>query len=142
MGIQIYWATPNKTLLIYEVQGPWTWGELQQALQQAHRLLDEVDSPTPIIADFRQSSFMPDRALWRGTRISKERHANTGLTIYIGASRFMTVLFDTFKRVNPELVRLAQFVDTLEEAYALLEQASIDPPDAGFPTSSDAARKP
>lgn len=121
MSIEVRWANPEKTLLTYEVHGQWTWAELQRILEKAHAMLDEADGPTPIIADFRDSRFMPDRAMWRGSRIAKGRHPNTGKTIYVGASRFMNVLFDAFKRIYPDLARIVVFVDTIEEAYALLQ---------------------
>lgn len=124
MSIEVRWTTPEKTILTYEVHGKWTWTELQKALTESHTLLDEVDRPTPIIADFRDSSFIPDRAMWRGSRLAKGRHSNTSTTVYVGANRFMSVLFDAFKRIYPELARIALFVETMEEAYALIEAES------------------
>jgi hypothetical protein len=120
MPIQVQWDNEDKTILRYQYEGAWTWDDLYTALAQGYEWIDTVDHTVDIIIDLRQSSIIPSSALTHARNLDKHRHPRIGLTIAVGANRFIQLLADTFKRLVPSVASQYTLLATLDEARALI----------------------
>ncbi len=121
MSVNLRWADAEHTLLLYEVQGTWLWGDLYAAVLQAHRWLDEVDHVVHSIVDMREAGRMGENPLRHGRRLATAVHPRSGMTVFVGAPVFMQALFSVLGRLYPQVNYRLQCVASMEMAYELLQ---------------------
>ena len=138
--ITVEWADEGRTI-IYERYGPqWTWEEAYAAWNQVAQMLEgrEPDLQLSFILDMRDSGLLPRdflSNLKRFGQMSEGVNEHVELRIFVGANQVLRHFMNLFRRVYPpasEALRAA-FVETIEEAHALIaahrtEQAASSPP--------------
>jgi len=125
MGVKVQWDNTEKTIVRYIYEGRWTWDEFYAVQDELARMLETVNYKVDIIADMRASAGSPSGSLAHARRVLTSRHPQTGITVLMGANRFVKLLVDVVRQAYPALfeqynVRLAS---SIEEAYALIAAA-------------------
>ncbi len=97
MPVTVRWDDPAKTILCYTYTGQWTWEQYDEAVTQALELTKEGGA-IDVIADFSQSSLLPDRALshFRNSLNQKNRSIPFEMTVLIIKSDFMARMLEIF----------------------------------------------
>jgi len=129
MNINVVWDDEAKTILRYVYEKNWNWTDFHTAAKQAYEMLDTVDHTVNVIMDFQNASLIPQGAITQVQRaFSTPRHRNIGTTVIVGAAA--RTFLQAIAGVGRKLSRSGadnwslNFVATLPEAYALLQQQS------------------
>jgi hypothetical protein len=119
MGVEVGWDDDEKTILRWASWGAPTTEEFEQAVEVVKELLAETDGPVCLIIDDRDLDRVPPDLLSRFPQIAGDMPGRLKRAIVVGAGGPARAFSQMFSRVfeKPELVA------TLEEAYALIEEA-------------------
>ncbi len=124
MTIQVSWRNDRQTAITICYQRPWDWAEFETARIQLLALLEGTHHPVDLILDVRQAGAPPDGAINRFHKTLQTNHPNTRQVIFLGERYLVTSFLDVLLRVYGRFnsASLIRFVDSLEEAEALLVQ--------------------
>ncbi len=122
-NIEINWDNDDKTVMRYTYQGQWTWQEFYGVMEQSHQMMDTVDHPVDILVDMRASAQIPQGAVTQFRRIANVRHPNTGTIVAVTEARVARMLYDIFATVFRPIASRYHIVQTIDEAYAAIEDA-------------------
>ncbi len=132
-NITTEWDNAKKTIMRVTYHPGWTWDDLKANLPLEEQMLDSVEHPVDVIADFRGTQ-LPPGAFTQLPVIAKSPpyvHPNSGNVVMVGSPDFMAEVVDVYKRVYGQAAKLVM-VHTLEEARELLQekrqQSSSQPP--------------
>ncbi len=125
MPITVQWDNDQKTTIRYEFAGRWTWEQLFAANDERDAMMKTVDYRVDLIADLRNTMVVPPGAASQFKRIAQAR-AGTGVTVVVGANRFMQIMLDVFKLVQRQSESALATAGSLEEARALLARRRAD----------------
>jgi hypothetical protein len=132
MTVSVIWDDEAKTIQRYVYEGRWTWDELFKALDDGHRMLDEIDYKADSIVDMQRAGPMPPNALVNLKHVYKKggSHPNySGLTIFINAAQFIRAITMMVAEFYPEASKNIKFIyaQNLEEAYAIIHERRAQP---------------
>lgn len=122
MPITTGWDNADKSIIRYTFHDDWTWQQLYIALNESRVLQDSVFHRVDIVLDMTKTTHVPDDSAEAFRQIAYTRHPNTGIRIFVGADEAIHDNFDAFARVYRKVAETYRFVDTFDEAYALIEQ--------------------
>lgn len=129
MPIEIVWDNPEHTILRYDIRGKWTWEDLFSARDQVFALMDSVNAKrVDAIIHFKESLNLPPGAMSQLKQLREHPHPKAGLTVMVGANRFMRTMFGTFTKVyNTATGHSVDFVyaKSLEEARDVIARDRI-----------------
>lgn len=119
MPIHVVWDNTDLTILRYDIQGAWTWGELRGAMDTIFVRMD--DSPAPrigTIAHFVSGVKIPGDAVKRIGEFTGRSHPKAGLTVVVGAGFILKTAFSTLKSAAAVAGKPVDFAyaDTLPQA--------------------------
>jgi hypothetical protein len=124
MSVTVQWDDAEKTTLHYTYQGQWTWPEYEAAVTQALELAKDAGPSLYVIADFSQSSLLPDRALhnFRSSMNRGDRVIPFEITVLIMKSEFMARMFDVFGKLygRGELGAKLKTASSVDEARQII----------------------
>jgi hypothetical protein len=122
MPVRVSWDNPQQTVVRYEFDGRWTWDEFAEATQQCGALIRTQAHVVNILADMRQG-IVPSRYAIMQVKNAYDRAAdNTGLMIIVTSDRFITLLYQAFRVLYPDLAERIRIFDDLDEARTTLNE--------------------
>src|SRR5882724_11718384 len=121
MPITSQWANPDKTLIYFIYEQPWSAEEFQVAIAQTNVLLDTVHHPVDMIIHMRDgmpsiTSSLPFRSMMRNF------HPNIRYTALVGAGDLLRRTITAFMRVLGQQHHPFFFAATIEEAQQRLAE--------------------
>jgi hypothetical protein len=122
MGIAVHWKDEMKAIIVLEFESQWTWDDLYNATQQMYRMLDEIDHTAYTITDLRKSRGVPSGFLAHARRLTMRRDPRIKVSAIVGANGLVEVAVDIIRKVYKNAIDSAVFVDTLEEAEAIIAE--------------------
>ncbi len=124
MTIQVSWHNDHQTAITICYQRPWDWAEFEKARVQLLALLDGTHHPVDLVLDVRDAGAPPSGAFGHFQKSLQTNHPNTRQVIFLGERLLVTSFLDVLLRVYGRFTStsLIRFVDSLEEAEALLAQ--------------------
>jgi hypothetical protein len=119
------WDNKARTTLRYIHYGYWTWADVNRAVEEAQLRFRQTRHTVHVIIDLRESASLPDIALREKSTLSLG-HGRDGMLILVGVGSLTWPYYDVVKRIyrNRRSSDQVQFVETLEEARALLQGSS------------------
>lgn len=123
MKIKPIWDNEGKTIIRHVFERGWGWTDFHSSLEEAAKMMNEVDHRVDVILDFRDANLIPNGAI---TQVKKAytnpKHANMGTTIVIGANSFMQALVSVGTKLAPNSLENwdVAFAKTLDEAYSIV----------------------
>jgi hypothetical protein len=134
MGIELYWDNDEQTVMLCEVDGPWTWDELYDTVLKIKKVTDRTDHEVGAILDVSRGLFMSPGAIfsasgWENMKriLALGDDKGTGPLVIVGANSVIRRMYDTIKNFDPHKFRNVQFADTADQARALLAQRMMQP---------------
>ncbi len=121
MSIRVKWGNEANTYLVWELVGKWTWEEYKFTFNQAYAMIERTDDVVDVLVDITQSHFIPFNSFPYLRQAILTRPANMGVILLIGCNRSMKIILDGFARIYDEFAQMIAYVETLEEAHAILE---------------------
>lgn len=126
MGIVIQWDNPEQTVIRLELKRGWAWGELDDAIHEADKLITSVDHTVHIIIDIRKAGGIPSDFMSMAGDIfaSGDARSNEGKRIVIGAGSLIRIAYSGVLAVYGHKLanRPFQFASNMDEAYKLIAQ--------------------
>src|SRR5437588_3347654 len=120
MAVMVDWDNPNKTVLRYQYIGQWTWQENEQAASKAFELAKDAPGSVNIIADFIQSSVLPNNLLSGFQRTLRGPSIEFSTCVIVSKTGLLMRLLEVFRRLNRNVSTKLLTAGTVEEARALL----------------------
>jgi hypothetical protein len=123
MAIQTQWDDEQQQLIRVEVEGRWSWDELQMALECTIEMMDSVSHKVDFIIDVSRSSLIPGGATQAAQSVATpETHRNEGVKVVVGANALMRIGYEAYRRINKSLGKQQDFhfTKTREEARAFI----------------------
>jgi hypothetical protein len=116
MSIQVEWDNEAKTIVLWTFDGRWTWGEYDEALDQALKLLSSVKHPVDFLYDVRHMSIIPADVITRFKAKYLAIPKDARLFLVVGVDPYLQLLWDTFTELPYARHLKARYFDTLEAA--------------------------
>lgn len=122
MPITPQWDDDARTIIVSVYEGRWTWEDLHQANAQINAMLEGITHPVDYISDMRHGNTLPrGHVMAQAQRVmSSSQASQDSLVVFVGANHFLQALWESFTRVYRQMANNYRFVDTLEDARALI----------------------
>lgn len=120
MPTEVKWADPEKTILLETINGEWTLADVFTLMETASKMITEVSHKVDIIADLTNARFSDANLLHTLSRLQRLQPSNTGRVVVVKANAYLKALTNVASQLAPKTIANIQFVNTIEEAYAIL----------------------
>jgi hypothetical protein len=122
MGVISYWDNPEKTILVYQFEGEWTWDDFYTVFEQVKAAIAPLPHVVNFICHYPTSYlYIPPNILSQIRRIHQDTPANIGVTVVVGGSTAAATIYNIIKRIYPAIAERYFLVGTMEQARALLQ---------------------
>ncbi|HLV34584.1 MAG TPA: hypothetical protein VKY59_05715 [Spirillospora sp.] len=123
MPVEFAWDNDEKTVVRVVATMPWNWNDFHKAMRRASFLLDTVQHDVDLLIDLRQSVKLPAGALGHIRSLGAAIHPNNpDRAAILGLDKSIAGPLGGDEGSYSDGTRLLRFVDTDEEARAILEQ--------------------
>lgn len=122
MSILVGWTNSNKNTIQYNIQGSWTWLEMEAALQQNFMMSATVSHPVDVVVDLRHSQPFPDDGLLFFKNALKALPENCGHIIFIGGGNTLRSLVSLLKNQARSHAHRLHNVESPRQADLLMKQ--------------------
>lgn len=126
MPITITWEDDSRQIIRGDVNGRWSFDEMQDALRQTIAMMDSVPHKVDFIIDVSRSQLIPGGATQAAQSVATpETHRNEGLKIVVGANALVRLGYEAYRRINRSLGKDQEFLfaRSIEEAHAIIARA-------------------
>lgn len=123
MAIQVQWDDEHQQIIRVEVEGRWSWDELQSTLEHTIEMMDTVPHKVDFIIDVSRSHLIPSGATQAAQSVATpETHPNEGIKVVVGANALMRIGYEAYRRINWSLGKNQEFhfAKTQQEARTLI----------------------
>lgn len=124
MPVSVEWDNEERTIILWTVAGKWTWKEFDAAYEKMKEMAGSVSHPIDGIYDLSQSILIPADVATHVKFAFPYRPPNLRHIIAIGLDSYIQLLWNTLTTMPSLKQWRVHFVDTMEEAYAFIEQAN------------------
>ncbi len=123
MPVQATWDNPEKTIILLNFEGNWTWEETYQAVAERNQLINAVENKVDIIVNFGGAGFkVPPNALTHTRNIISQSHNRIVRNVVVGFKPMHIALWKVIEKVYESMGKSQQYflVGSLDEARAML----------------------
>jgi hypothetical protein len=130
MGVKLGWDNEEKTIILVEIDWPYTWDDLAATWQTITDMMRDQPQPVHLIVAGQTRQFPPGSPLSNLRHIMRFEPPNLGLAILVTENRFQAMINTILFKMSPRLNKNGHVVATLDEAYALVakEGGKLRPP--------------
>lgn len=125
MGVKVAWDDLENTIIRYDLEGMWTWDDYREAVTESTVMMQSVDYPVGIIANFHADTMVP-----RGTGPLQqaqpqppkvhEMPENVRVVVITGGNAFVEVTLSAFCKVYNRVEKQFISANSLEEARSII----------------------
>jgi hypothetical protein len=121
MAITAEWLDDDCTILHQRYDGRWNWQDFYASFKHdIIPMISSVPHTVHLLADVSTSASIPAGNLFHTRNVLNQLPSNWGLAIVLGGNRFVGVLVQIFKSVNPGgLGGKMEVASTLDEVYQI-----------------------
>jgi len=121
--ISVEWANAEKTIILRRIWDYWDHNDVHQMTDTTCVMLSQVNHVVDVIVDCGAPFTVdPTRLISAVRRSEKLMPENMGIIVLVKANKFVQTLLNINRLNAPRLTSRARFVDTMSEAYMLLEK--------------------
>jgi hypothetical protein len=120
MPIDVFWGDGAQTILRANFRGSWTWEEFHAAIQLGWDMCETVNTPIIKLNDWRESAMLPYGNVLEHFARANNNTPTFRAVISVGASSVLAAIVPIAKQISGNQNRF--LVDTMEEAYAIIER--------------------
>lgn len=127
MGIKVEWDTKDNTIIRYDLEGLWNWDDYRAAVAQSTRMMEGVDYPVGIIANFRADTMVPRGASAHRSpppvaeKMSAMPH-NMDVIVITGGNAFVEVTVTGFCKLYNRVPKKFLVAGSVDEARQIIRQ--------------------
>ena len=130
MPVEIRWADEDRSALVIEPSGDWSWETFYESNAEGFRMLDAEGGSRKIhtILDWSHTLNWPQNTLVHGRNLLTRIHPRQGAFVFTGMNGVLTGLFRMFQQLNATALKnvtvlTAKTVDEALEKLAELEHS-------------------
>jgi hypothetical protein len=140
MPITVSWDNASRIIVRIHRTSPWDWSDYDRSVDESYALVRSVDHTVYTILMLAPGDKFPaGRSVPHIDRMLEMRPKNAGPTVVVGAKKadtFGNVIFSAVNKTK-RAADVLQYVESLEDAYALIAEFQKAPADEDEMTSSD-----
>lgn len=130
MAFDVQWLDENeKSILHVQVIGRWQWREFDNAVMRVDVLAEKLAQQRPIrmIFDISEMSLLPPDFARRFKTDYLKRDIYVSCVAVLGADQYIRIIWSILKKLHADMKLHVVFVDSIEEAVALLPECREQP---------------
>lgn len=122
LGIRSQWYNNDKTLIITEIKGTWTWDDANSNLENVLAMAESVDYPLALIVLIASDISIPPTGFAQASRRATNVHAQAAFQniVYVIENQGLKTLWAESIPVFAQDPSRYHIVKTLEDALALV----------------------
>src|SRR5262245_53175291 len=123
MPVQATWDNSEKTVILLNFEGNWTWEETYEAVEQRNRLVETVANDVDLIVNFGEAGLrVPPNAITHTRKIMSYPNDQIGRVAIVGFKSIHITLWNVVRKIYSTLGKNDQFilVASLDEAREVL----------------------
>lgn len=125
MPIQVIWDNEEQTIIRQIFSDPWELSAYYDAIKITNAMMDSNENLIDIIIDGSDAHALPRNLLSGLGYVEAHVHARERYVIAVTQNLLVKGFFGILKRVKPSLGAKVKLVNTLDEAYAAIQQLEI-----------------
>jgi hypothetical protein len=125
MSITVSWYNEDKTIILRQMQGDWTWEEFHNSQSQVNAMLKEVKHTVDQIIDTSKSSSIPPSALTHFRAANNNVPPNAGTRVVIGTNAFYEMMFKILRNIFPRVTDNVILVPNMDAALAQIAEKQL-----------------
>jgi hypothetical protein len=121
---QPVWDNEEKTVILIELKGEWTWEDFKASSQRLLEMLDERQTVIDIITRVHENSHVPASMVTHFpsiVRMNLLRNPYLGSFVVVGASPLTVTMLGMFNRVYGQRISKTYTAQSVEEARATID---------------------
>lgn len=128
MGVELYWDNDERTVLLMEIDGAWTWDELFAVLDKVKKVTAAASVELGAIIDVSAGAIFPGGSVFTPTALENARRmlkmgdGRMGPVVVAGANGLIRAVVNAAAQLDRSIAASVQFARTADEARALLAQ--------------------
>ena len=126
MPIVVVWDNAEKNIIRFDVTGNWSWDDFDAAFATAAKMIDEVGHSVYFITDQGSFAKPPNGSFNHVKHIIESTDKSTILSVFVTKNMFARVIVQVFGRLFPLMGEKIRFVETMEEAHALVNRHKVE----------------
>jgi hypothetical protein len=121
MSVAVRWSNLEKTIVVYDIEGRWTWDEFYPAYNEAIAMELSVTHRVDVIVDLHHANLLPDNVLTHIKNISDKQPPNIGITVIVTKNRFVLTMYQIGTKFYGKIGHYFRVAATTDEAYAMIQ---------------------
>jgi len=125
MGVLVGWDDETKRSIRLNLEGRWTWDELERAALECVDLAKSLDYRINVIVNFTHSGPLPLGVIPRSRKVIVQLMPHLELLIVVNGDAFVNLMAVVFQHVHPGLGEVVRTTTSLEKARLLIRRESL-----------------
>jgi len=126
MPLTVEWYDEQKTILLYDIYGSWTWEDVVRAFNRRSALIEELNRPAVVVdvlVDLSQVDQVPRHAVSRLGGIIKANHRpEIGISVVITPNRLIWTMVSILRATFPQAKNYCAS-HSIPEALVIIDDA-------------------
>ncbi len=120
MAIRTGWQDAAHTILVWSIEGSWSWEEFNRHMLAAHQEAQTLNHRYDVICDLTRCYVLPPGIVARAHLAVKYAPTNLGMMIVVGLPSIFDASLRAFRRVHPRLAGDLHTASSVQDALALI----------------------
>ncbi|MCK6578930.1 MAG: hypothetical protein L6Q98_12570 [Anaerolineae bacterium] len=126
MGIELYWDNDDRSVMLVEVRGAFTWDEMYETLGKIKKVTERSPVEIGAILDMGADVRFPGGSVFNAAGLQHARNMlamskdGTGPMVVVGVSGIIRKVYDWFTAMDARAFANVKFADTLPQAQHIM----------------------
>jgi hypothetical protein len=127
MGIELYWDNDERSVMLIEVRGAFSWDEMYDVLHRIKKVTDNAGREIGAILDVSEGVQFPGGTVFTPTGLNHARNMlamgkdGTGPVVVVGLDGLIRKVYDWFTTMDKKAFANVRFAANLQEAQRIME---------------------
>jgi hypothetical protein len=126
MPVTVDWYDDTKTIVLYSMEGRWTWDELYPEYHKAIAMEKAQPHRVDVVIDLSTTHHLPVNVLTHVRHFSDKQPENIGLSVIVTKNQFVNNLYQIGCRIHRNIQRYFAVTRTMEEALAMISEQRME----------------
>lgn len=125
MPVNVEWANDEQTIVLYTIEGKWTWNDFYPEYDKAITMEKAQPHRVDVVLDMRENKSVPPNALTHIKGITDRQPDNIGLSVLVTSNMFIYKLFEIAVKFYPKVGTYFRVTDTMDKAFDIIAEAQV-----------------
>lgn len=127
MNAHVKWFNEEHSIILQSFAKGWTWEDFNEIALTSIEMMEGVDHPVSIIADYLEGKQIPrdGLAMNNARKVMANLPSNWNLLVVISDNNYITMLVDMFRRISMgRMGKNTYSANSIETALKIIEEKS------------------